>query len=527
LPSEGSGPLNEQPAGATGAVAPAVAMLGIRKRFDRVQALDGVDLALAGGGVHAVVGENGAGKTTLMHVLAGHVARDAGRILVDGHEAEIRSVGDANRLGIAMVHQHFMLFPSLTVAENLTITREPVRRGLIDRDAARGIVSDLSTRFGLGVDPDARVGSLSVGALQRVEILRALYREARVLILDEPTAVLTPPEADRLFETIHGLAADGRTVVFVSHHLDEVLAHADRITVLRDGRVTAEVQAAGTTIRDLAGAMVGRNVVVDLERPAVEPGRPVLELRALRADGLGPIDLTVRAGEIVGVAGVAGNGQSELADVIAGVLPATGGTIAVDGTDVSGAKVVDRRAAGLCYIPEDRYRQGLAPDASIRDNLAVGRHAGKPGARRRLLDVEGIARRCERVVRAFGIKAPDLDLPVRTLSGGNAQRVVVARELADPHALTIASQPTRGIDIAATQFVRGALLDRRATGSGVLLVSSDLEEILTLSDRIVVLYGGRIAGEVRADEADEIGIGLLMAGATTADARAGRAGAPG
>jgi general nucleoside transport system ATP-binding protein len=276
--------------------------------------------------------------------------------------------------------------------------------------------------------------------------------------------------------------------------------------------VTAEVPAAQATTQDLARAMVGRNVVMDIERPAAIPGQPVLELRGLRAVGLGPIELTVRSGEIVGVAGVAGNGQSELADVIAGLVPATSGTIVLDGHDVSGASVAHRRAAGLCYIPEDRYRQGLAVDASIRDNLAVGRHAGKPGERRYLLDVDGIGRRCERVVRAFGIRARDLDAPARSLSGGNAQRVVLARELADPHPVTIASQPTRGLDVAATEFVQRSLLDRRATGSGVLLISSDLEEILTLSDRIVVLYGGRIAGEVAAEDADQVRLGLLMAG---------------
>ncbi len=503
-------------AGATDRVAPAVSMLGIAKRYDRVQALDGVDLALEPGRVHAVVGENGAGKTTLMQILAGHVARDAGRILVDDREVTIGGVADAHRLGISMVHQHFMLFPSLTVAENLTIGREPTRRRLFDRQAARDVVAELSQQFGLRVDPDARVGSLSVGALQRVEILRALYRQAGILILDEPTAVLAPQEAARLFETIRGLAAQGRTIVFVSHHLDEVIDHAERVTVLRDGRVTADLPAAETTIRDLARAMVGRDVVIDLERPAVEAGRAVLDLDGVRAAGLGPIDLVVRAGEIVGVAGVAGNGQSELADVVTGLAPATAGRILVDGRDVSAASVADRRAAGLCYIPEDRYRRGLATEASIRDNLVIGRHAGKPGDRRRLLDLDGIRRRCERVVPAFGIPARDLDAPVRTLSGGNAQRVVLARELADPHPVTIAHQPTRGIDVAATEFVRRALLDRRSTGSGVLLISADLEELRMLADRIVVLFGGRIVGELAAAEADEVRLGLLMAGTTAA-----------
>jgi simple sugar transport system ATP-binding protein len=499
-------------------------MVGIVKDYERVRALDGVDLELVPGRVHALVGENGAGKTTLMQILAGHVVRDAGRILVGGREVEIGSVADAHRLGISMVHQHFMLFPSLTVAENLTIGREPRRRGLFDRDAARAVVADLSARFGLGVDADARVGTLSVGALQRVEILRALYRQADILILDEPTSLLTPQEAERLFGTIRGLAAEGRTIVFVTHHLDEVLEHAERITVLRDGRVTADLPPSGTDVRALARAMVGRDVVIDLDRPSLEPGRPVLELHGVRADGLGPIDLVVHAGEIVGVAGVAGNGQGELADVVAGLVPATAGRIVVDGREVTAASVADRRAAGLCYIPEDRYRLGLAADASIRDNLAVGRHAGKSGERRRLLDLDGIRRRCERVVPAFRIPARDLDAPVRTLSGGNAQRVVLARELADPHPVTIAAQPTRGIDVAATEFVRRALLDRRATGSGVLLISSDLEEIRGLSDRIVVLYGGRIAGELAVSGADEIRLGLLMAGTMESAAAAQVAG---
>jgi simple sugar transport system ATP-binding protein len=467
--------------------------------------------------VHAVVGENGAGKTTLMQVLAGHVVPDAGRILLGGREVAIRGVPDAHRLGISMVHQHFMLFPSLTVAENLTIGREPTRRTLFDRDAAAAVVRELSSRFGLGVDPNARVGDLSVGALQRVEILRALYREAAILILDEPTAVLTPQESASLFATVRRLADDGRAVVFVSHHLGEVVEHADDVTVLRDGRVTATVPAAETTVRALARAMVGREVVIDLARPPVERGRPVLELHAVRAPGLGPVDLTVHAGEIVGVAGVAGNGQAELADVVAGLLPASGGRVVVDGRNVTADGVAGRRAAGLCYIPEDRYRRGLATDASIRDNLVVGRHAPKTG-RRLLLDRAGIRRRVERVVPAFRVPSRDLDAPVGTLSGGNAQRVVIARELADPHAVTVAAQPTRGIDVAATEFVRRALLDRRGTGSGVLLISSDLEEIRTLSDRIVVLYAGRIVGELAASEAEEVRIGLLMAGS---GARAG------
>ena len=496
---------------------PAVSMAGIEKRYGRVVALDGVDLTVRPGVIHAVVGENGAGKSTLMQVLAGLVPRDAGTIEVAGRPVRLASVGEAHDLGIAMVHQHFMLFPSLTVAENLTIGREPRRRGLFDREAARAAVADLSTRYGLRVEPDARVADLSVGALQRVEILRALYREARVVILDEPTAVLTPQEVSGLFRVLRDLGADGRTVIFVSHHLDEVLDLAERVTVLRDGRVTADLPTADTDARALARAMVGRDVVLALDRPPSTPGQPVLELDGVRAPGLGPIDLVVRQGEIVGVAGVAGNGQSELADVVAGLLPVSAGRIRIAGRDVTTAGVAERREAGLCYIPEDRYRRGLAPDASIRDNLVVGRHAGKAGQRRRLLDLEGIHRRCERVVPAFRIPARDLRAPARTLSGGNAQRVVLGRELADPHPVTVAAQPTRGIDVAATEFVRRALLDRRETGSGVLLISSDLEEIRTLSDRIVVLYGGRITGGSSAEQADDVSLGLLMAGIRPTD----------
>ncbi len=493
---------------------PVVSMHGIVKRYGRLTAVDRVDLDLRPGELHGLVGENGAGKTTLMQVLAGVTTPDEGRIRIHGREQAVGSVAAANRLGISMVHQHFMLVPSLTVAENLTIGREPHSRLLVDRAAARQFVSELADRFGLSTDPDARVRDLGVGALQRVEILRALFRGADILILDEPTAVLSPPEAAGLFRVLHELAADGRTIVLVTHRLEEVLDHATRITVLRDGRVTARLRAAETDARELARAMVGRDVVLALDRPPANPGGAALRLEGVRAPGLHGIDLAVRAGEIVGVAGVAGNGQSELAEVIAGLAMPTAGRIWIGDRDVTRSSTAERRAAGLAYVPDDRYRRGLAREASIRDNLILGRHAGKAGERRRLIDRKGVARRVERVVSAFRIRVENLGAPVRTLSGGNAQRIVVARELADPHPVVVAAQPTRGIDVAATEFVRRALLDRRATGTAVLLISADLDEIRALADRIVVLHGGRIVSQMAAEAADVVQLGLHMAGVT-------------
>ena len=501
--------------GAADPAPPVVSMTGIVKRFGSTTALDGVDLALAPGEIHGIVGENGAGKTTLMQILAGLLRPDAGRIALRGQDVEIHGVARAFELGIGMVHQHFMLFPSLTVAENLTIGHEPRRRGLFDRAAAEHAVAELSDRYGLAVDPRARVSGLSVGALQRVEVLRALFRGAETLILDEPTAILTPQETEGLFQVIRDLSSAGRTTVFISHRLEEVLEIADAITVLRDGRVTARLEAARTDARELARAMVGRDVLFQLERGASRPGRPVLELRGVSAAGLREIDLTVRAGEVVGVAGVAGNGQSELAEVIAGLQSTWRGEIHIEGRDVTALDVAGRRAAGLAYIPDDRYRRGLAADGSIADNLLMGRQRGKDG-RRRLLDRGSAARRTERLLSWFRIRTDDPDRPVRTLSGGNAQRVVVARELGDPGPLVVAAQPTRGIDVAASEFVRQRLLERRDAGSGVLLISADLAEVRSMADRIIVLHAGRIAGELSAAEADDERIGLLMAGSALA-----------
>jgi simple sugar transport system ATP-binding protein len=494
--------------------APAVAMRGVTKRYGAVVALDGVDLHAQAGEVRAVVGENGAGKSTLMGILAGTVRADAGTVEVDGAPVALRSVDDAYAHGIGMVHQHFRLFGSLSVAENVVLGDEPRRRRAFDHAAARAAVRDLGERYGLVVDPAARVADLAVGDQQRVEVLRALHRGARVLILDEPTAVLTPQEARGLFAVVRELTASGRTVLFISHRLDEVLEIATSVTVLRRGRVTGERPAAGTGARELARLMVGRDVVLERVERAQEPdpaAAPVLDVRGLRGPGLQGVDLAVRPGEIVAVAGVEGNGQSELAETLAGLRPADAGSVTLAGADVTAASVAERRAAGLAYVPDDRYARGLARDATVAENLLMGSQGRF--ARRGLLDRRAVTARAERLAEAFDVRTPSVRAPVATLSGGNAQKVVIARELADPKPVVLACQPTRGIDVGAAEFVREQLRARRDAGSGVLLVSADLDEVLALADRIVVLVEGRVVGEVDGRVADESELGLLMGGA--------------
>jgi ABC-type uncharacterized transport system ATPase subunit len=507
-------PLNATRTTAAGhaAAVPFAEMAGIVKRYDRVVALAGVDVAFARGEVHAIVGENGAGKTTLMRILAGVQPPDDGAIRVRGEPVTIADVETAYRLGIAMVHQHFMLFPSLTVAENLTLGREPEHRGLFDTSAAERAVVELGERYGLRVDPRRRIDELSVGDLQRVEILRALYRDAELLILDEPTAVLTPQETDGLFRVIGELRDAGKATVFISHKLEEVMRIAERITVLRDGRVTGSRAVGDTSTAELARLMVGRELGAPPERARVERGRPILRLERVHGPGIRGIDLEVHEREIVGVAGVAGNGQAELAEIISGLLPATSGRISLDGRDVTAAPVAERRDAGLAYVPDDRFKRGLAADASIGDNLIMGAHRRPPLARRGRLDGRAAARVGAELVRRFSVRAAGLDDPARALSGGNAQRVVIARELSTDRPVIVVAQPTRGIDIAATRFVHAELLARRAAGAAILLISADLTEILALSDRVVVLHAGRLVGEMPVAAAEPERLGLLMAG---------------
>lgn len=489
---------------------------GITKRFPGVLANDHIDLAVRSGEIHAVVGENGAGKTTLMSILYGLLAPDEGEILVRGEPVRLRSALDAITHGLGMVHQAFKLFPTLTVAENVVFRAEPRRRGLLDRAAAAAAVSELAEQHGLAVDPNAKVEHLPVGVLQRVEILKALYRKANILILDEPTAVLTPQERDTLFAVMRSLRESGRTILFITHKLNEVMAISDRVTVLRGGAVVADLVTAETSPTEISRYMTGRDV--DLERPhgagtAREVVLAIRDLTVIGEHGLVVIDevgFEVAAGEIVGIAGVAGNGQTELIEAITGLRRPERGSIEIGGTDVTSASVAARRAAGMTYIPEDRHGVGTAAAGSLTRNLLMGfqRRFSHNG----WLDRSAIDDHTKALVDRFGIKAVDGSIPVSTLSGGNLQKVVVAREMSHGGAtLVIAEQPTRGVDIGALEFIHRQLIDFRDRGGAVLLVSAELWEIKTLASRVLVLFEGKVVGEYQP-AASETDLGLAMTG---------------
>ena len=497
---------------------PAAELTGIVKRFPGVVACDGAGLRLEAGEVHALLGENGAGKTTLMSVLAGIYRPDGGRVEVAGRPVDFKSPKGALEAGIGMVHQHFRLVGPLSVAENVLLgSRGAVR---MSRSGVEKRVAELADSYSLRVKPDAKVWQLSVGEQQRVEILKALFRRAKILILDEPTAVLTPQEAEHLFAILRQMAGEGRSVVFISHKLDEVTAVADRITVLRAGRTVATLAAGDATTRELARLMVGREVSGRLEREERAPGPERLAVRSLSAEGdlgtpaLREVTLTARAGEILGIAGVAGNGQRELTEVIAGIRPASSGTVAIAGTDVSGASPAQRLKAGLAYVPEDRLGMGLVGDMDCVDNLMLKR-LGDPGLRRGpLIDRRAAEAGAGRLVESFGVKTPSLRSPVRLMSGGNVQKLLLARELSSNPEVLIVSQPTAGLDVGATQAIRKLLLEERDRGVAVLVVGEDLDELLALCDRIAVMYEGRVIGVLGAHEADRERVGMMMAGST-------------
>jgi simple sugar transport system ATP-binding protein len=505
----------------------AVEMRGIVKRFPGVLANDHTDFDLRQGEVHALLGENGAGKSTLMNVLAGMYKPEEGTITVNGRRVNFTSPRDAINAGLGMIHQHFMLVPSQTVTENIILgLSDP--RFFLPMDKLDKQILDLQEQYGLKVDPKAKIWQLSVGEQQRVEILKMLYRGAKILIMDEPTAVLTPQEIDELFVTLRAMVAGGHSIVFISHKLHEVLSIADRVTVLRAGKVTAAgVSTVGVTKAQLATLMVGREVVFSVKKDPVTAGDVVLSVEQVSAENdrgvpaLREFGIQVRAGEIVGIAGVAGNGQSELAQVITGLRKCAAGRVRINGEDIANQ---DPRAAikrRVAHVPEDRHHVGSSPGLSLADNLIMKSYRASPVSRGWVLNRPVIRQQAETLKKDYDIAAPNIDVQVRLLSGGNLQKAILAREMTAGPSLIVAVQPTRGLDVGAIEAVQHVLLRERAKGTAILLISEELEEIMTLSDRIVGIYEGQNMGELKADEATLTEIGLMMAGTPRGEKRAG------
>lgn len=494
-----------------------VELRNIVKRFPGVLANAGVTLEVQAGEVHALLGENGAGKSTLMRQLYGLYRPDEGEILIDGRPQVFHSPADAIRAGIGMIHQHFMLVPTLTVAQNVALGLRSSREPRLDLDRVSARIAELSQLYGLKVDPTAYVWQLSVGEQQRVEIIKALYRGASLIILDEPTAVLTPQEVNDLFVTLRKMVADGHALIFISHKLHEVLAISDRVTVLRDGRVTGSRPTREVTRQELVKMMVGREVKPLTPQP-LQAGPVRLQLTGLRAMGdrgtevLRGVDLELRAGEIVGLAGVSGNGQRELAECLAGLRKVTAGTIILEGQEITHLSTRARMAAGQAYIPEERMRDGAIREFSVQENIFLHDHAAPEYTHGIFLDFNRMAAHARALVAEFAVKTPGLDTPLKNLSGGNIQKLIMARELSRHPKVLIAAQPTRGVDIGATEYIHQRLLEQRAAGTAILLISEDLDEIRTLSDRIAVMYEGRIMGIVARGQATVEQIGLMMAG---------------
>ncbi|MBA3531196.1 MAG: ABC transporter ATP-binding protein [Ardenticatenales bacterium] len=492
-------------------------MQGVSKRFPGVLANQNVDLVLFPGEIHALLGENGAGKSTLMNILAGLYHPDEGTIRWRGKGVELDSPRAAFEVGIGMVHQHFMLVQPLTVAENVTLGLNDGRM-ILDLEAVAERIQLLGRRYKLRVDPNRPVWQLSVGEQQRVEILKLLYRDVELLILDEPTAVLTPQEAEELGETLRQMTAEGKAVVLITHKLDEVMRFSDRVTVLRDGRVASVVETSQTTKAELAHEMVGREVLFRLEREEVQTGSLILSLRnvhALNKKGLPAlqgVSLDIRRGEILGIAGVAGNGQQSLAEVITGLRTVSEGQIWVGATEVTNQPPLTAIEAGVSYIPADRMGTGAVGTLSVADNLMMKSYRRPPLSNGQLLSFDAIRGYARYLMESFRIAAPSPETPVRLLSGGNLQKVILARELDAEHSLLIAAYPSRGLDVGATEMVRRHLLAQRRAGKAILLISEELDELLTLSDRIAVLYEGRIMGIFPAAEANIETLGLMMAG---------------
>ena len=494
-------------------------MRRITKRFPGIVANDDVTFDLVEGEVHALLGENGAGKSTLMNILNGLYHADEGEILIKGKPVRLGSPSASIAAGVGMVHQHFMLIPVMTVAENIVLAEEPTRNGIVfDVQEAERRVQEISDRYGLAVDPAAKIEDITVGQQQRVEILKALYRDADILVLDEPTAVLTPQEAQELFEVIRSLTARGKSVIFITHKLDEVLDIADRITVLRRGKLIETLPAGGATEASLARLMVGREVLLRVEKTSSNPGTSLLQVEGLRVhddrgiEKVRGISFEVRAGEIVGMAGIDGNGQTELIDALTGLRSADDGTVRVDGEDVTHDSVHGHLEGGLGHIPEDRQRRGLVLEYSIAENIALHDYRSQPASRFGWLFPRRLIERARGLIKAFDVRGGGPTTRAGGLSGGNQQKVVLAREIERDPKVLIAAQPTRGLDVGAIEFVHRRLIEERDEGRAILLVSLELEEVVSLSDRILVIYEGEIAGEFPPTASEEE-LGIAMTGA--------------
>jgi general nucleoside transport system ATP-binding protein len=505
--------------------APAIELRHIDKRFGAVHANRDVSMAIERGSITGIVGENGAGKSTLMSILYGFYETDSGEIAINGAPARIRSPADALALGIGMVHQHFVLIDNFTVLENVMLGAEGGALLRVGKAAARRELERLEREYGLGVDPDAEIGGLPVGAQQRVEILKALYRGAEILILDEPTGVLTPQETDQLFRILRALKERGATVILITHKLREIMAATDTVYVMRGGAVVARRRTAETDAGELAELMIGRKLQLDRGKAPARPGATVLAAEGLRLRDergvlcLDDVSLEVRAGEIVGVAGVSGNGQTELLEVLAGIRPPDAGRITINGAEMSAAHPSDParlRALGVAHIPEDRHRLGLVVSFEMAESAVLGYQHDHAYAGSVLLHHPKVTRRCTALMDAFDVRPRAPGLRSANFSGGNQQKLIVAREMSRAPKLLLVGQPTRGIDIGAIEFIHRQLIERRDAGCAILLVSVELDEVMALADRILVMSGGRLVGEVAAGAVDERALGLMMAGARAA-----------